>query len=131
MCAKRAHLRGLPGCPATELRPPLPFKSNNKSSASFALQPAHIDRGQTGQMGKSPAHPDDQPTPRSTLRAGYACVLVWCEACRRQREADLQALVDAGRGDVPLIKLRFRCSNCGSRLTNWVVTAKDLGPRAS
>ena len=78
-----------------------------------------------------PAHPDDPPTPRSTLRAGYACVLVWCKACRRQREADLQALVDAGRGDVPLIKLRYRCSNCGSRLTNWVVTAKDSGPRAS
>ena len=37
----------------------------------------------------------------------------------------------AGRGDVPLIKLRFRCSNCGSRLTNWVVTAKDTGPRVS
>jgi len=32
-------------------------------------------------------------------------------ACRHQREVDLQALVDAGRGDVPLIKLRFLCSN--------------------
>ena len=28
---------------------------------------------------------------------------------------DLQA---PGRGDVPLIKLRFRCSNCGNRLTD-------------
>jgi hypothetical protein len=35
--------------------------------------------------------------------------------------------VDAGRGDVPLIKLRFLCSNCG-RLTDWVVTAKNTGP---
>jgi hypothetical protein len=44
-----------------------------------------------------------------------------------QRAADLQALVDASRGDVPLIKRRFRCSNCGSRLTDWVVTAKKPG----
>ena len=71
------------------------------------------------------AHPDGLPTPRSTLRFRYARVLVWCKACRRQREADLQALVDAGRGDVPLIRLRFRCSNCGSRLTK----AKNAGPR--
>jgi hypothetical protein len=53
---------------------------------------------------------EDLPTPRSTLRSRYARVLVWCKACRRQREADLQALVGAGHGDVPLIKLRFRCS---------------------
>jgi hypothetical protein len=31
----------------------------------------------------------DLPTPRSTLRSRYACVLVWCKACRRQKEADL------------------------------------------
>jgi hypothetical protein len=68
------------------------------------------------------------PTPRSTLRSRYARVLVWCKACRHQREADLQALADAGRGDVPLIKLRFRCSNCGSRLTDWVVTARKTEP---
>jgi len=54
---------------------------------------------------------DDLPTPRSTLRSRYACVLVWCKACCHQREADLQRLVDTGKGDVPLIKLRFRCSN--------------------
>jgi len=45
------------------------------------------------------AHPDDLPTPRSTLRSRYTCVLVWCKSCRHQREADLQALIDAGRGD--------------------------------
>ena len=70
------------------------------------------------------------PTPRSTLRSRYVRVLVWCKACRHEADADLQALVDAGRGDVPLIKLRFRCSNCGSRLTDWVVTARNTGPRA-
>jgi Zn finger protein HypA/HybF involved in hydrogenase expression len=57
------------------------------------------------------------PTPRTTLRTGYVRVRVWCKSCRRQRDADLQALVDAGRGDVPLVEMRFRCSNCGSRIT--------------
>jgi hypothetical protein len=33
--------------------------------------------------------------------------------------------VDAGRGDVPLVKLRFPCANCGSRLTDFVVTATE------
>jgi len=62
------------------------------------------------------------PTPRSTLRAGYLDVLVWCKACRQQAPADLQRLVDSSRGDTPLIHLRYRCSKCGSRLTDWVVT---------
>jgi hypothetical protein len=55
------------------------------------------------------------PTPRTTLRAHYVALLVWCKGgCQHQAEADLQKLIDAGRGDVPLIHLRFRCSNCGS-----------------
>ena len=37
------------------------------------------------------------PTPRTTLRARYVALLVWCKACRHQAEADLQALVDAGK----------------------------------
>jgi hypothetical protein len=37
----------------------------------------------------------------------------------------LQALVDAGRGDVPLTRLKFRCSNCGSDRTDFVVTSRD------
>jgi hypothetical protein len=45
-------------------------------------------------------------------------VLVWCKSCRHQADADLQRLVDAGRGDVSLIHLRYRC-RCGSRLTDW------------
>jgi hypothetical protein len=45
-------------------------------------------------------------------------VLVWCEACRHQAEADLQKLVTEGRGDVPPIHLPFRCSKCRSRLTD-------------
>lgn len=66
--------------------------------------------------------PDDLPTPRTTLRAGYVRVVVWCKACKHQREADLPALVDAGKGDVPLRELRWRRANCGSRLTDFVLT---------
>jgi hypothetical protein len=35
--------------------------------------------------------------------------------------------VDEGRGDVPLMHLKFRCSRCGSRLTDSVCTSKYGG----
>jgi hypothetical protein len=65
--------------------------------------------------------------PRTTLQSRYVRVLVWCTSCRLQRDADLQALIDAGKGDVPLINLKFRCSNCGSRLTDFGCTSKAAG----
>jgi len=37
---------------------------------------------------------DDQhelPTPRTTLRARYVRVLVWCKSCRHRRDADVEA----------------------------------------
>jgi hypothetical protein len=40
---------------------------------------------------------DDLPTPRSISRTGYR-VRVWCKACRHAKDADLVALIDAGRG---------------------------------
>jgi hypothetical protein len=52
---------------------------------------------------------------------------VWCKACRRQADAPLQQLVDTGRGDVPLIHLRYRCSNCHSRLTDFFCTSRYGG----
>jgi len=52
------------------------------------------------------------------------------KACRHQAEADLQPLVDAGRGDVPLKGLRFRCSRCrSSDFTDYAVTAKASRPK--
>jgi len=48
--------------------------------------------------------------------------LLTCQSCLRNRIADLRALVDAGRGDVPLTWMWFRCSNCGGRHTDFVVT---------
>jgi hypothetical protein len=51
------------------------------------------------------------PTPCSTLRSGLR-VLVRCTACRHRSYADQQKLIDTGRGDVPLIRLKYRCTNC-------------------
>jgi hypothetical protein len=67
----------------------------------------------------------DLPTPRSALRNGYIRVLVFCNSCRHQADGDLQAIIDAGRGDVPLTELRFRCSQCGTDRTDFVVTSRD------
>jgi hypothetical protein len=69
---------------------------------------------------------DDLPTARTTLSARYLDVLVWCKGgCRHRAPADLQKLVDTGHGDVPLTELRFRCSQCSSRRTDWVVIARS------
>lgn len=69
--------------------------------------------------------PDGLPTPRTTLRAAYVKLHVWCKACRHAADADLERLVSEGRGDTPLRELRFRCSNCRGSLTDFVVMSKD------
>jgi hypothetical protein len=68
---------------------------------------------------------DSMPTARTTLRSGYVRVPVFCNPCRHQADADLQAIVDSGRGDMPLTELRFRCSQCGTGRTDFVVTSLD------
>jgi hypothetical protein len=65
------------------------------------------------------------PTPRTTLRTGYVRVLVFCRSCRQRADANLQAIVESGRGDVPLTELRFRCSQCGTDRTDFVVPSRD------
>jgi hypothetical protein len=52
-------------------------------------------------------------------------VLVFCNSCRHQADADLQGIVEAVRGDAPLTELRFRCSQCGTDRTDFVVTLRD------
>ena len=65
---------------------------------------------------------DTLPTARTMLpQDGWLCLLVWCKACHHQGPADQQAIIDRGRGDVPLKDLKFRCAKCGSRLTDSVV----------
>jgi hypothetical protein len=67
----------------------------------------------------------DLPTPRTTLAASDVRVRLSCRACRYRRDADLQALIDGGRGDVPLAELRWRCAWCGHQHVNAVVISKD------
>lgn len=71
---------------------------------------------------------DALPTVRAALRTGDVRVLVLCNCCHHQADADLRAIVLAGRGDVPLTELGFRCSQCGTDLTDFVVTARDKQP---
>ena len=68
---------------------------------------------------------DGLPTARTALRTGCVRVLVFCNSCRHQADADLNALVKFGCGDVPLTELQFRCSQCGTDRTDFVVTARD------
>jgi hypothetical protein len=55
----------------------------------------------------------------------WLCIFVWCKACHHQAPADLQAIIDAGRGDVPVKDLKFRCAKCGSRMTDFVIMSRD------
>jgi hypothetical protein len=57
---------------------------------------------------------------------GWLCLLVWCTACHHQSPANLQAIIDSGRGDVPLKDLKFRCTKCHSALTDAVVMRLPL-----
>jgi hypothetical protein len=70
------------------------------------------------------------PTPRSLLAARRLRLKVRCKACHHQQDADLQRLVDAGRGDVPVRDLRFRCSRCGRRLTERAVALNNNGAKS-
>ncbi len=65
------------------------------------------------------------PTTACPQRARYVRVLAFCKSCQRQADADLAAIVDAGRGrgDVPL---RCRCSQCSTDRTDFVVTSRDV-----
>lgn len=60
----------------------------------------------------------DLPTAKD-YKGGHR-LLVWCKACRLQRELTFKSLVADGRSDIAIINLRFRCTNCGSRLTDSV-----------
>jgi hypothetical protein len=66
-------------------------------------------------------HQTELPTPRSMARTSYR-VHVWCR-CAATQGCRPGSLIAGGRGDVPLIQTRWRCGNCGSRLTDFVVVS--------
>jgi hypothetical protein len=69
------------------------------------------------------------PTPRDYLRGPDW--LTYCKDCLHRAYADMEALVDAGYGDTPLIQLRFKCSACRSRNVAGVVTGTRYGMDAA
>jgi hypothetical protein len=59
---------------------------------------------------------DDLPTARSTLRARYVTLLVWCKGgCQHQAEADLHGLVASG------LQQRVQAAGRSGRQNPWLV----------
>ena len=71
---------------------------------------------------------DDLPTARTMVPTGFR-IHVWCKACRHSVDADLEALIRNGKGDIPLVRLKWQCANCRSGMTDFVVTGAHFGPR--
>jgi hypothetical protein len=63
------------------------------------------------------------PTSRTYL--GVHRVDAVCTKCDHWRQLDLAALIAAGQGDVPLVKLPLRCSNCGAGGHQIVVSGRS------
>jgi hypothetical protein len=72
---------------------------------------------------------DDLPTARSMAPSGFR-VHVWCKACRHSGNADLDALIRSGKGDIPLVRLKWQCANCRSGMTDFVVSGAHFGPKS-
>jgi hypothetical protein len=95
-------------------------------------QPTH--KGRTIAIMARPKQPEPDawwgpiagplPTPRSILAAQHLRLALTCRACLHRTDADLQSLVDAGRGDRPVIGLHWRCSQCSSRKVDAVIMSK-------
>lgn len=65
---------------------------------------------------------DHLPTPRMYL--GLHSVHVYCATCAVPKELDLQAMIDRGYGDTPLIQLPLTCSSCGNHRYSISVSSR-------
>jgi hypothetical protein len=74
---------------------------------------------------------DDLPTARTIAPTGFR-VHVWCKSCRHsihaEVDADFNALIRNGKADFPLVRLKWRCGNCRSELTDFVMTGSHFRP---
>lgn len=50
-----------------------------------------------------------------------------CKSCQHVAVADLQGMIAAGRGDVPVPDLRWRSTACGARNVGAMVSAMPYG----
>lgn len=82
----------------------------------------------TTDRGRRESAVTDLPTARAYLKSNVRLV-IWCKACRHQREIEFQTIIDQGKGDVPIVRLKFVCANCGSRLTDCAVSGSHLTPK--
>ena len=72
----------------------------------------------------------DGPLPTLRTLGGHV-VWVVCNGCQHAIEPDQRVLIAGGRGDVPVVNLRFRCGACGSRNTSVIVSGSRIGRRES
>jgi hypothetical protein len=71
------------------------------------------------------------PIGHSLARTGFR-LMIWCKACRTEREMSGADIVATGKGDVPLIHLKWKCPRCRTnRFTDFVVNGSHITPRAS
>jgi hypothetical protein len=71
---------------------------------------------------------DGLPTGHDFARTDFRLV-VFCKACRTERELSGADIVATGKGDVPLIHLKWKCPRCRtSRFTDFVVNGSHLKP---
>jgi len=73
---------------------------------------------------------NDLPTVRDFASTSGVHLVVWCKACRHQETVTFGKLAEAGKGVAPVAKLKFRCTVCRSKLTDFVVEGTHLGPMA-
>jgi hypothetical protein len=57
-------------------------------------------------------------------------IVVWREARRRQEGISFHKLVAMAKGKMRIIDLKFRCTRCRSRLSDFVVSGWHVGPVA-
>ena len=78
------------------------------------------------------SEPDSGPaTLGSSLRA-WVRLVCWCNACLHKVDADIAALVERYGAWLPVLEWgkRPRCSKCGSRDCDFVVTGNGGMPEA-
>jgi hypothetical protein len=61
-----------------------------------------------------------------TDRFPHPCLVQKGMPARRR----LDALIRAGRGDIPLVRLKWQCARCRSGMTDFVVTGAHFGPKS-